>query len=65
MGNYPKKCKAAVVPDVGANLVIKEVDVKDPQEGQILIKVIACGVCHSDSAVQGGAFGPLYVSILS
>jgi D-arabinose 1-dehydrogenase-like Zn-dependent alcohol dehydrogenase len=59
MGNYPKTCKAAVVPDIGAKLVIKEVDVKDPQEGEILIKVIACGVCHSDSAVQEGQFGPL------
>jgi D-arabinose 1-dehydrogenase-like Zn-dependent alcohol dehydrogenase len=59
MGNYPKTCKAAVIPEVGARLVIKEVPVKDPQAGQVLIKVHACGVCHSDSAVQEGHFGPL------
>jgi len=59
MGNYPKTCKAAVISEIGARLAIKEVPVEDPKEGQILIKVLACGVCHSDSAVQEGHFGPL------
>jgi hypothetical protein len=59
MGNYPKTCKAAVISEIGAKLTIKEVPVNDPTEGQILIKVLACGVCHSDNAVQEGGMGPL------
>jgi D-arabinose 1-dehydrogenase-like Zn-dependent alcohol dehydrogenase len=59
MGNYPKTCKAAVISEIGAKLQIKEVPVNDPTEGQILIKVLACGVCHSDNAVQEGHMGPL------
>lgn len=45
----PKTCKFAVCEAKGAKLVIKEMPVPEPQAGEILIKVIACGVCHSDS----------------
>lgn len=41
--------------------MIKDVDVKEPQAGEVLIKVHACGVCHSDSLIGEGNFGPLYV----
>jgi propanol-preferring alcohol dehydrogenase len=40
--------KAAVVRDFGAPLVIEEVAVPRPERGQILVKVAACGVCHTD-----------------
>jgi alcohol dehydrogenase, propanol-preferring len=45
----PKTCKFAVCEKAGAKLVIKELPVPEPKEGEILIKVNACGVCHSDS----------------
>jgi len=53
----PKTCKFAVCEAKGAKLVIKEMPVPEPQAGEILIKVIACGVCHSDSAAIDGNFG--------
>ena len=40
--------KAAVVREFGAPLVIEEVAVPRPARGQILVKVAACGVCHTD-----------------
>ena len=40
--------KAAVIRKFGAPLQIEEVPVKAPHAGQILVKVIACGVCHTD-----------------
>jgi len=58
-GKYPKSCKAAVIEKVNGPLVIKDVPVEDPKEGQVLIKVHACGVCHSDAFVQQGMFGPM------
>jgi propanol-preferring alcohol dehydrogenase len=40
--------KAAVVREFDAPLVIEEVAVPRPERGQILVKVAACGVCHTD-----------------
>lgn len=44
----PKTMKAAVLHSFGAPLKIEEVPVKEPKENQILVKVITCGVCHTD-----------------
>jgi len=43
-----EKMKAAVVREFGKPLAIEEVDVPDVPAGQILVKVEACGVCHTD-----------------
>lgn len=40
--------KAAVLHEFGKPLQIEEVPVKQPGENQILVKVITCGVCHTD-----------------
>lgn len=40
--------KAAVVHEFGGKLKIEQVPVKEPKENQILVKVISCGVCHTD-----------------
>ena len=57
MANIPKTCKAVVIEKPGAPFAFKEVEVKEPQAGEILIKVEACGVCHSDSFLQEGRWG--------
>jgi propanol-preferring alcohol dehydrogenase len=44
----PKKMKAAVIHQFDQPLQIEEMPVKEPGEYQILVKVIACGVCHTD-----------------
>lgn len=44
----PAMMRAAVVPALGAPLEIREVPVPEPAPGQILVKVAASGVCHTD-----------------
>jgi len=44
----PKTMKAAVLHQFGGPLSIEEMPVKEPGENQILVKVITCGVCHTD-----------------
>ncbi|WP_058235287.1 alcohol dehydrogenase AdhP [Devriesea agamarum] len=39
---------AAVVPSLGAQLDVKEVEIPEPGPGQVLVKNIASGVCHTD-----------------
>lgn len=49
-----KTMKAAVVRDFGKPLVIEEVAVPEVGPGQILVKIAATGVCHTDlHAVDG------------
>jgi propanol-preferring alcohol dehydrogenase len=50
----PKMMKAAVAHAYGQPLRLEEVPVPEPQQGQILVKIMASGVCHTDlHAVNG------------
>lgn len=40
--------KAAVIHAFGEPLQIEEMPVREPGDNEILVKVIACGVCHTD-----------------
>ena len=44
----PKTMKAAVVTAFGQPLEIREVGVPTPGAGQVLVKIAASGVCHTD-----------------
>jgi D-arabinose 1-dehydrogenase-like Zn-dependent alcohol dehydrogenase len=48
------KMKIAVVPKPGADFEIQERDIPTPGQGQVRIKVQACGVCFSDELVKDG-----------
>ena len=49
-----KTMRAAVVRGLGAPLVIEEVPVPEPGPGEVLVKIVATGVCHTDlHAAQG------------
>lgn len=57
----PKTHKAAMFKEKGGPIVVEEIETKQPQEGEVLVKVEACGVCHSEVVVQLALFGtPLY-----
>ena len=40
--------KAAVVREFGKPLAIEDVEVPRPRAGQVLVRIRACGVCHTD-----------------
>ena len=46
--------KAAQIPKPGADFQIVEREIPKPGAGHVLIKVQACGVCHSDMFVKEG-----------
>jgi S-(hydroxymethyl)glutathione dehydrogenase / alcohol dehydrogenase len=48
------KCKAAVAWGPGQPLKIEEVDVQDPQKGEVLVRMVATGVCHTDAFTLSG-----------
>jgi len=49
-----KMMKAAVVHKFGEPLVIEDVPVPTPGPGQVLVKVVASGVCHTDLHAADG-----------
>lgn len=46
--NIPASMKAAVLADRTPELEVIEVDTPTPRRGEVLLRVIACGVCHTD-----------------
>ncbi|AOU97116.1 S-(hydroxymethyl)glutathione dehydrogenase/class III alcohol dehydrogenase [Acidihalobacter yilgarnensis] len=48
------KAKAAVAWEARKPLVIEEVEVEGPREGEVLLKVHASGVCHTDAFTLSG-----------
>ncbi|MGV2130814.1 alcohol dehydrogenase AdhP [Agrobacterium vitis] len=51
-----KMMKAAVVHSFGEPLKIECVPIPSPGPGEILVKVMACGVCHTDLHAADGAW---------
>ncbi|MEO8683684.1 MAG: alcohol dehydrogenase catalytic domain-containing protein, partial [Devosia sp.] len=49
-----KTMKAAVVRAFGKPLTIEDVPIPVPGPGEILVKVVACGVCHTDLHAANG-----------
>ncbi|MEE8093716.1 MAG: alcohol dehydrogenase catalytic domain-containing protein, partial [Gammaproteobacteria bacterium] len=48
------KAKAAVAWEAGQPLAIEEVDVAGPKEGEVLVRLVASGVCHTDAYTLSG-----------
>ncbi len=48
------KSRAAVAWEAGKPLTIEEVDVAGPKAGEVLIRVVATGVCHTDAFTLSG-----------
>ncbi len=48
------KAKAAILFAAGQKLELREVDVEAPKAGEVLIKMAAAGICHSDLNVMTG-----------
>src|ERR1700746_3344549 len=46
--------RAAVLQEIGTPVAIQEVATPEPGPGQVLIRVEACGVCHSDLHLAEG-----------
>jgi len=47
--------RAAVLEEFGEPLVVQEVELAEPQAGEVLVRLIACGVCHTDLYTASGA----------
>jgi S-(hydroxymethyl)glutathione dehydrogenase/alcohol dehydrogenase len=49
------RIRAAVLEEFGAPLVVQEVELAEPRAGEALVRLVACGVCHTDLYTASGA----------
>jgi len=48
------KVRAAVLEEFGQPLVVQELDLAEPRPGEVLVRLVACGVCHTDMYTASG-----------
>ena len=48
------KMRAAVLEEFGEPLVVQELELADPRANEVLVRLVACGVCHTDLYTASG-----------
>ncbi len=49
------RIRAAVLEEFAQPLNVCEVDLEGPRDGEVLVRLVACGVCHTDLYTASGA----------
>jgi S-(hydroxymethyl)glutathione dehydrogenase/alcohol dehydrogenase len=49
------RIRAAVLEEFGEPLAVQEIDLAEPRAGEVLVRLHACGVCHTDLYTASGA----------
>ena len=49
-----QQARAVVCREIGKSVVVETVTVDPPRRGEVMIKLAACGVCHSDLSATNG-----------
>jgi len=47
--------RAAVLEEFGEPLVVQELELAEPKSEEVLVRLVACGVCHTDLYTASGA----------
>jgi S-(hydroxymethyl)glutathione dehydrogenase/alcohol dehydrogenase len=55
------RIRAAVLEQFAEPLVVQEVELGDPKRGEVLVRLHACGICHTDMYTASGADPSGYV----
>lgn len=63
MVSLPKTYKALVATAANEPLKLSDIELKHPSPTQVLVKVLACGVCYSDLSVIRGHMGNVFPRI--
>jgi S-(hydroxymethyl)glutathione dehydrogenase/alcohol dehydrogenase len=49
------RIRAAVLEEFGAPLAVQEIELAEPGPGEALVRLLACGVCHTDLYTASGS----------
>ncbi len=48
------RMRAAVLEEFGQPLEVQELELEEPRAGEVLVRLVACGVCHTDLYTASG-----------
>ncbi|KAL3425308.1 alcohol dehydrogenase-like domain-containing protein [Phlyctema vagabunda] len=60
MTSLPATYKAVFFEEANAPLTIRDVELRQPAIGEVLVKVVAVGICHTDASILAGEWGDRY-----
>lgn len=60
----PVKTRAAVVRERGGPFAFEEIELDDPRPDEVLVRIVACGICHTDVAARDGLIGVDFPAVL-
>jgi len=49
-----QRAKAVLCRELNQPVVVEEIDIEGPRHGEVMIKMVACGICHSDASAVNG-----------
>jgi len=58
------RSRAAVLRGCAQPYVIEEVVIEDPRPGEVLVRVAAAGLCHTDLIARSPFFGPEFHPVI-
>lgn len=58
------KIKALVVEQKDGPFILQELDLEEPGRGEALVRIVACGVCHTDAITRAGDMPMPFPSVL-
>ncbi len=57
------KIKAAIVKEKSAPFVIEDVELDEPRDNEVLVRMVGCGLCHTDLSGQHGHLPVKYPAV--
>ncbi|KAK9894435.1 GroES-like protein [Cystobasidium minutum MCA 4210] len=60
----PFTTEAFVLEQVNSDFKLETVELDDPQDEEVLVEVVACGLCHTDLLIANGAFPSPFPNIV-
>src|SRR5471030_2519457 len=61
--NMAKTARAVICRELNMPVVVEQITVDSPKRGEVMVKLAACGVCHSDLSATNGTI-PLQLPLI-
>lgn len=55
------ECRCAVLRDVDAPYTVETVTLAAPGPGEVLVRIVGAGMCHTDQIARAGVLGPTFL----